>query len=314
VTGHLIHVGYPKAGSTFLQRWFAAHPQLAFTDRGIAGLGDVYAIVRDGVAPRSGLLYRVTSYEGLVAPHAQAGRDVVVDYDSLRQVDMPSSQAAVCTMLADLFPNAVVLMVTRGFRSMILSSYSEYVRSGGDADLADLIAASTARAAGQDHSSDLEPQKYGHLIGLDPWNYDRTIDLYSRAFGRERVIVLPYELLRDDADGFTRELEARLGLAHFAASPERVNLSLSPAEMYWFPRLTRAMRAWPIGSRLRRLYLRGAFTNRFRRPIAMLERLRPGKPVTADAIPDELLEAFRGQAESLRGNPLYAPYERDYLL
>jgi hypothetical protein len=197
--------------------------------------------------------------------------------------------------LAELFPNALVLIVTRGFRAMILSSYSQYVRSGGDVDLADLIAMNT------------------NLSQLDPWNYDALIDLYTRAFGEANVIVMPYELLREDAGAFTRSLETRLGLAHLEMKADRVNASLSAVEMYWYPRFTRAVRALPIGSRLRRLYHRGAFANRFRRPIDMLQRVRPGRPVTADAIPDEIVNAYRGKAERLRANPLYAPYAADYL-
>jgi hypothetical protein len=293
MTGHLIHIGYPKTGSTFLQRWFAAHPQLAFADGGIAGFRDAYAIARESVAPRADLLYRVTSCEALTAPHASEGE--VVEYGRERPVDMTTSQSAACTALAELFPNALVLIVTRGFRSMILSSYSQYVRSGGDADLADLIAGKT------------------NLSALDPWNYDALIELYTRAFGEANVIVMPYELLRDDVDAFTRALETRLGLSRFDTAPDRMNPSLSAIEMYWYPRLTRAARKLPIGSRLRGLYQRGTFANRFRAPIAVLQRLRPGTPVVAAAIPDEILHAYRGKAERLRGNPLYARYAADYL-
>jgi hypothetical protein len=293
MTGHLLHIGYPKTGSKFLQRWFAGHPQLAFADGGIAGFRDVYAIARASITPRADLLYRVTSYEGLTAPQANAGQ-TIIDYERWRTVNMASSQSAVCTTLAELFPGARVLIVTRGFRSMILSSYSQYVRSGGDDDLADLIAK-------------------GSRSDLDPWNYDFLIDLYQRAFGESNVIVMPYELLRNDVDAFTRALEAFLGLTHFAAFPDRVNASLSPVEMAWYPRLTRMVRALPIGSRLRRLYLEAAFANRFRSAIAVLQRVRALTPLTADAIPDATLNAYRGKADSLRGNPLYAPYATDYL-
>jgi hypothetical protein len=293
MTGHLIHIGYPKTGSKFLQHWFAAHPQLAFAEGGIAGFRDVYALARDSVAPHVDLLYRVTSCEGLTAPHASVGE--VVEYGREREVDMATSQAAACTALAELFPNALVLIVTRGFRAMILSSYSQYARSGGDADLVDLIAGKN------------------NLSALDPWNYDALLELYTHAFGEGNVIVMPYELLRDDADAFTRTLETRLGLSHFDIAPERVNASLSAVELYWYPRLTRAARRLPIGSRLRGVYQRGAFVNRFRKPIAILQRLRRGQPVTADLIPDAVVNAYRGKAERLRGNPLYAPYAADYL-
>src|SRR5262249_37217403 len=43
MTGHLIHIGYPKTGSNFLRAWFAQHPQLAYADGGIAGFLDAYS-------------------------------------------------------------------------------------------------------------------------------------------------------------------------------------------------------------------------------------------------------------------------------
>lgn len=122
------------------------------------------------------------------------------------------------------------------------------------------------------------------------------------------------ELLRDDSAAFIRALESRLGLASFAVPPGRVNTSLSPTELAWYPRLTRIVRRLPIGARLKRLYLRGVFANHLRRPIAVLQRIRPSRAVVADTISDELLNAWRGKAESLRANPLYALYAADYLL
>jgi hypothetical protein len=288
---HLIHIGYPKTGSTFLQRWFATHPQLAFADGGLAGFRDVYALVRACAAPPpADVLYRVTSSEGLSAPRASAGQSQV-DF-SEGEWDMPSAQAAACALVAELFPNAVVLIVTRGFRSMILSSYSQYVRAGGGADLRELIA--TSRTTG-------------------PWNYDQLIGFYTRTFGAANVIVMPYELLRDDADRFMRTLETRLGLRHVAASPDRVNTALSEVELYWYPRLTRFVRKH-APRRVFTAYARAAFTNRLRLPIRVLQRLRPAAPVSADDLPESHIEMYRGFADSLRDNPLYAPYASDYLL
>lgn len=301
MTGHLIHIGYPKTGSTFLQRWFEGHPQLAFADGRIAGYRDVYGIARESVSAEDDVLYRVTSYEGFSAPRASAGQEPV-DYSAMARTSMKAAQTRVCATLATLFPNAHILIVTRGFRSMILSSYSQYVRSGGDAALTDLIAETLNPA-----SRELE-------LLRDPFHYDHLITTYAEAFGAGNVIVMPYELLRDDAAAFLRALETRLDLPHFAAPPDRVNTSLSPIEMQWYPRLTRAAHRWPIGARLRHWYLRGAFVNRFRRPIALLQRLRPVPPITAATIPDALLNAYRGKAETLRGNALYAAYARDYLL
>ena len=194
-------------------------------------------------------------------------------------------------MLAELFPGARVLMLTRGYRSMVVSSYSQYVRTGGEEDFRGFCA---------------------QILRSDnPWHYDRVAGLYESAFGAANVIVMPYELLRDDAGAFTRTLAGRLGIDDCAAAPERVNAGLSAEELAWYPRLSRA--AGRLPGALRRLYARGAFANRLRLPIRALHRLRPATPVSADAIPPELLDALRPGAERLRTHPLYAPYAADYL-
>jgi Sulfotransferase family len=298
VTGHLIHIGYAKAASKFLQNWFAQHPQLSYMPSGIAGFRDVYAMAREAASGRADPLYYVTSYEGLSTPHASAGREAV-DYDAMQQASMPRAQTAACELLAALFPNAHILIVTRGFRSMGLSSYSQYVRSGGLESIADLCAS-------------LDAAKRA------PLNYDLIIGLYRGAFGDAKVIVLPYELLRDDAAAFLGEIARRLGLSAVEVPPCHPNPSLTPIELAWYPRLGRRLRALPLGARGRRMawryYVHAAMTNRLRRPIALLQRLRPLPPVDdAPLTTSEFMQNFRGLASSLRDEPLYRAYGRDYL-
>jgi Sulfotransferase family len=297
MTGHLVHIGAPKAGSHALRQWFTGHPELAYVEAGIAGYRDVFQIAREGATVRPGIRYRVTASEALSSPHPDVGRPFAY-YDESRWTGTAAAQTAVCAALAGLFPTAHILLITRGFRSMILSGYSQYVRTGGDLDFSPFCTLlGNAAAAGE-----------------AVWDYNHLIRLYASAFGEAHLIVLPYELLRDDPEGFTRLLEARLGLGHFAPTRERLNVSLSPVEMYWYPRLTRAVAAMPGGHLLRRAYLRLANQHRLTVPIAVLQRLKAGSPVTLDLIPDELLSAFRGTADALRDNPLYTPYAREYLL
>ena len=300
MTRHLIHIGFAKTGTTFLQQWFAAHPRLSFTVGGVAGFRSVYEISRTGWSAGSDVLYRVTSSESLAAPHRETGQSLI-DYERDADVSMATLQARVCDTLATLFPSATVLVVTRGFRSMIVSSYSEYVRSGGSVPFEDLIAAALGQRDG------LEA-----LLRREPWHYDHVLDLYRAAFGPENVIAMPYELLRDDPDRFTRSLEDRLGIEHFAADRDRVRTALSAEEMYWYPRITRNIRrVLPRG--MFEKYVNGVTNNRLRLPILLLQRIRPGRSVNGDAVPQALLDAMRGRADSLRSDPLYAPYGADYL-
>jgi hypothetical protein len=67
---HLIHIGYPKAGSTFLQAWFEQHPELCYAPGGLGGFYNIYEICRpSGRACK----YFVTSFEGIATPHESAG-------------------------------------------------------------------------------------------------------------------------------------------------------------------------------------------------------------------------------------------------
>jgi len=295
MAGHLIHIGYPKTGSNFLKLWFEAHPEIAYERPGIAGFRDVYALVRQCAAPPGDVRCRVTSSEVLATPHVHAGRLGMAQASERTRTD-PEAQARACALLSGLFPTAHVLLVTRGFRSVLMSGYSQYVRSGGEADF---------------------PGPNDPDGGSSAWNYDHLVDLYSRAYG-DRLIVLPYELLRDDPDAFVAQIERRLGLSRCPPPPWRVNPALSPAELRWYPRLTRFVRRLPVGARLRRALMRAwlpaLMANRLATLVALLQWLRPAEPVTDALVTDEMVESFRGRSERLRGNPLYAPYAADYLL
>ena len=292
--GHLIHIGYPKAGTTYLQHWFASHPQLGFRWESIAGFRNVYDIAREGASLGCTIRYRVTSSETFSTPHATAGTSLPAAGHAL-----PKAQAEVCATLRALFPNAWILLVTRGFRSALLSGYSQYVRDGGQRGFC-------APPVGPPHPD------HGHAR-----NYDHLIDLYSAAFG-DRLIVMPFELLRDDEAAFLRELERRLGLDRFDYRRAPMNASLSTAELLWYPRLARAVNRLPIGATIRRpllrLQARAAMGNWLRLPISWLDAVSPAGPLAPDIAIDHVVEDHRGRAERLRHHPLYAPYHKDYLL
>jgi hypothetical protein len=63
----------------------------------------------------------------------------------------------------------------------------------------------------------------------------------------------------------------------------------------------------------RQVYLRAAMTNRLRTPIALLQRLWPMAAVTEALLPPDLMDGYRVFATTLRDDPLYRAYARDYL-
>jgi hypothetical protein len=291
---HLIHVGYPKGGSNLLRAWFAAHPHILYAHRGIAGFVDAAGVARYSFAPPADHRLAVTSSETLAWPHANAGIDAGVKFRLSRPPI--EAQARVCATLADVFPGAHVLLVTRAFRGMMVSGYSQYLRAGGDTEFLSLP---------------------GREAWVEHWNYDRMIRQYRTAFG-DRLIVMPYELLRDEPDVFARALEERFGLDHHPMPRARLNPALSEAELRWYPLLSRLVSSLPLGARLRRRaerrYTRAAARGRLRHLARVLEAVGPSRPAVADLVTDAMVEPFRGRADALREIPFYERYQGDYLI
>jgi sulfotransferase family protein len=292
MTRHLIHIGYPKTGSTYLRQWFEAHPDIAYAELGIAGFSRINELAAEAVEGHAPEKWRVTSCVDFTQPVPQQD-----DASPSAQPASAEQPSHICATLASLFPNASILIVTRGFRSMILSGYSQYVRTGGAGELEELIA---------------------NLSEGPLWDYAFPVELYKSHFGAENVVALPYELLRDDPATFLEVLAQRLGIGTIPFNPARVNVSLSPIELRWYPRLARVILALPVGNSLRRAFFRhyaaAALYKRFGGLVRILQMLRPAKPVTADAIPPRFLATFAGNARCFRADPLYQPYAADYLL
>ncbi|MCA1612610.1 MAG: hypothetical protein LC795_03655 [Acidobacteria bacterium] len=300
---HLLHIGYPKTGSTFLQAWFECHPEFRYTHGGLGGFYNVYELARPS---EGGYKFYVTSFEGLSTPHVAAG-EVRLDFGgarAFRDERVKDNQRAACSLLKSLFPESRVLIMTRGFRGMILSAYSQSVRMGARLHLAEMCGELAERLRD-------DARHY--------YDYDFLVGLYAETFGAENLMILPYELLRDDQAKFLAVLEGRLGVAHADVDLGRVNPSLSPEELYWYPVISRAVSAAAarLGPARRERfygwYVRRTLDNRLRRLVSVLARLRPGRKITPADFPEEILSLCVGKATRLRGDPLYAPYAADYL-
>ena len=300
---HLIHIGYPKTGSTFLQAWFERHPEIRYAPGGLGGFNNVYELARP---PEVDYRWHVTSFEGLATPHESAGR-VRLEFggaEPVRVDRVKENQAAVCSVLRDLYPDSHVLIVTRGFRSMIISAYSQSVRMGGRLHL---------DAMCRELAERLRTDEYHY------YDYDYLIRLYAGAFGEEKLIVMPYELLRDDQARFISVLEERLGVGHAEVALGRVNESLSPEELYWYPVISRTVSAAASrlgAARFRKVYswyVGKTLDNRLRPLIGVLRRLSPGRKVTEADFPEDILCYCEGKASLLKGHPLYTSYAAEYL-
>jgi hypothetical protein len=191
----LLHIGYHKTGSSFLQRKL-----FDGGDHGFVRLGGERALInRYLVATNS--FYRppaeiVGKIAGEAAAAAASGRILVVSHERLS--GYPASggydSRLIADRLHDAFPHARVLIVVREQKSFIRSMYSQYVTDGGDLSLSRFL-------------SPPEPQ----LNRVPGWDfdflaYDRLIRHYRDRFGAERVLVLPFELLTREPQRFAADI------------------------------------------------------------------------------------------------------------
>lgn len=234
----LIHIGYHKTGTTWLQKLVFSNPDLGFISP--VSTADLLARI---VAPNP-LDYYHEDCQPMVEEALQtaAARGLVPVFSAERFSGSPHAggfdSKIVAERLCQLFADARVLIVIREQKSSILSCYKQHVRTGGAISLRAYI----------DLPERMQLQI--PLFSFDHFKYHRLIKLYYSLFGQENVLVLPYELFVAHPAEFTQQLFSyagapdtgkKLGKKRFE---RHINQSLSPFEL----QVRRSMNAW-VGSR-----------------------------------------------------------------
>jgi hypothetical protein len=262
VISPLLHVGFQKTGSTWLQRRLFCSSEAGFAaacsdDALKKHIIKPHDLVFDANACREWFEPRIRAVEerGLVpvlSAERLTGDAHLRGHDSGRIADR----------LASVFPDAKVLMVIREQRGMILATYKQYVSAGGLLRLQDYLGPNRGM--------------YQWPFELVQFAYDRLIARYLERFGEENVLVLPLELFRREPHDFvsrivrfteaaaTEEAIARLpfGVVENPARPamsvvakRRLNRILRQRLTPWAPldghgRTGKALRrlAWKVGT------------------------------------------------------------------
>ncbi len=193
MTRPLVHIGYHKTATSWLQKYLFADPDSGFETwfrpTILEQLVNVYPLEFDARACRDRLrppigealekgLVPVISHERLSGYPASGGFDSSVIADRLFAV----------------LPEANVLIVIRRQEDVIASSYFQYVADGGAAPLRRYL----DPAGGRD--------LYAPTFRLSFYEYHRLIEYYSRLFGDRRVLVLPYEGFQEAPLRFLRSI------------------------------------------------------------------------------------------------------------
>jgi len=202
VPATLLHIGYHKTGTNWLQEEVFSDPRTGYRWLGKRPLGHpVHRLVRDRPLEFDAAALRA-EFEPMLRSAEQAGLLPVVSFPRLSGHAFSGGYDSqeLADRLAGVFPDARVLIVIREQRSMIVSAYKQYVPAGGVCTVERFIAA--------DPESRRVPRfDFGHFA------YDRLIRYYQSLFGPESVLVLPYEQFVRDGRGFVAAIGEFAGRA-----------------------------------------------------------------------------------------------------
>jgi hypothetical protein len=213
-SGLLVHIGYHKTGSTWLQHRLFRTPPFARPLRW-------KVFVRDFIGSNP-LLFDAQAlqekYSAAVAATLAEGAIPVLSAERLS--GSPHSGGhdarAIADRLAEVVPGARILIVIRRQHEMLVSSYKQYVRIGGP------------MSCRQYATPPLEGRQRVPLFQPAFLEYDLLVAYYQRLFSRGAVLVLPYEQLLEEPEEFCAAIGRHVGAdVSSASSGERLNASSS---------------------------------------------------------------------------------------
>lgn len=293
----LIHIGYPKAGSTYLQNWFAQHPAMFYHPIGVTGFYNTHDISR--YAEKTEKIHEcfVLSSEHLSLWKGDAD---IVGLRNTKIYDLEGYQYRITETLHSLYPHAKILIVTRGYASIFPSFYSQYVSGGGTLTFREVL------------------DEFGIYFNM-VYNYSFIVNRYREVFGTENVLAMPYELLRDNPVQFTSLIEEAVGVKEkFTFPPEKINPALDRKILQAYFKfsnfLYRMVQPFPYSFR-RKVFMHYIYKLNHTKPHPLMKFLSKfTKQEISHQGMNEMVQTFKGKSEIFRNEKLYRPYLKEYLL
>ncbi|MCV0371474.1 sulfotransferase [Filomicrobium sp.] len=236
---YLVHIGYPKAASTWLQTHLFS-----------GTIPSMRPLLASGKKNRS----YVKSGGGMFYDHDDFGCFLNVfnfnAVDVRKKIKSLTDPAAQVTVLSNegwcghpfaggvtgkafsdriyaVLPEATILIIVRNQLDMIVSAYLHFLtQEGGNLTLDEFI----------------RPVKWFHRpsFTLSHLNYMNVIRYYDELFGRDRVVVVPFELITKSTESFVEPIFAALDLTapeSFSSRPENARNVSHAIAISLMPRL-----------------------------------------------------------------------------
>ena len=213
----LIHIGYHKTGTSWLQKHLFANGGAGF-----ATPFDKSTELVDWIVIPNALDFDALPCRRQMAPIMEAivSQNLVPVITSERFCGSPHAGGFDSKEIADrlhaLFPDGRVIVVLREQKSMILSTYKQYVKGGGSGTLKDYLLP--------------PPPGKIPLFSFDHFKYHRLIGYYHSVFGKDRVLALPFEMFVRTPQEFIDSITDFAGTRCVTDLPfgEGVNVGQSP--------------------------------------------------------------------------------------
>jgi len=224
----VLHVGLPKAGSTFLQK--AIFPNIS----------DLFFLGRDN----NNLVSQHLDYISWRNPFTRdldKVRDEIDEYLS----QQPTSQVlfsreaffgnfytsfvanrTTAEALNHVFPSAKVLIVLRRQDRMVESAYKQALHQGHSVTWKSFL----GYRRGRFNAADSPLQDASPVLDATQLDWYQLVKNYHDFFGRENVLVLPQEMLRKDQEGFLKRFYGFTGFSQYYPAPDektRINRGYS---------------------------------------------------------------------------------------
>lgn len=192
----LIHIGYHKSGTTFLQRYvFFCKPPTHFLAPWTVESGEpvqhfvlTHPTRFDAAKVRAEFFSKIDGNNDALVPvisqQALCGNPVCGRYYGYE----------VANRVFETFPDAKILITIREQKSALRSLYGQYVRQDGEWPIQIYLGTGN------------EPPGFAPIFRLDHFEYDLLVGRYVRLFGENQVLVLPFELLAKNPIDFLQNI------------------------------------------------------------------------------------------------------------
>ena len=296
----LLHIGFPKAGSTYMQQWLEQHPDIYFQPkRNAQGFYNAWELAK-----------YVQKSDKTTDKYAMSCEDFTLWQSEpyiygLRgslPYDYRKFQQNLCDTLYNLYPTAKILIVTRGYTTLFHSIYAQYVGMAGTFTFDELL-----------------KEHWDMFTNMLDYNY--TINLYRQKFGTDKVILLPYELLCDDSEKFLSLIEESIGVTQpFRFPKNRANQSLDRKTLTAYYKASHLVYNLlkPFSEiKQYKWYLYYMQVVRKKTPHPFLKwcsQFVSKELETETPRLQAILNTMQGKAEILRNEKLHQPYLKEYLL